>query len=87
MCLIFKSIKKEVLKESNVLGAYDLILNDYGPDKYIGSIHIEVEDTLTVSDIDKISRRIISENNCNKQKNHYKHIRHYFIFIFFNNDS
>ena len=53
-----KSIKKEVRKEPDVQGAYDLVLNDYGPDKYLGSIHIEVPDTLTVSEVDKISRRI-----------------------------
>ena len=52
------AIKKEVMKEENVQGAYDLILNDYGPDKYLGSIHIEVADTLTAVDVDKISRRI-----------------------------
>ena len=53
-----KSIKKEALKEENVQGAFDLILNDYGPDKYSGSMHIEVPDTLNVADIDKISRNI-----------------------------
>ena len=53
-----RSIKKEILKEKDIQGAYDLVLNDYGPDKYLGSIHIEVADTLTVADIDKISRRI-----------------------------
>ena len=53
-----KSIKKEIAKEKDVQGAYDLVLNDYGPDKYIGSVHIEVPDTLTVADIDKLSRRI-----------------------------
>ena len=53
-----RSIKKEVTKEKEVEGAYDLILNDYGPDKYLGSIHIEVKDTLTVTDIDRISRNI-----------------------------
>ena len=53
-----RSIKKEIVKEKNVQGAYDLVLHDYGPDKYLGSVHIEVPDTLTVSDIDKISRRI-----------------------------
>ena len=56
-----KSIKKEVLKEKNVKGAFDLVLNDYGPDKYLGSIHIEVEDTLSAADIDKISRRITKQ--------------------------
>lgn len=53
-----ESIKKEVTKEKEVQGAYDLILNDYGPDKYLGSIHIEVPDTLSVADVDRISRNI-----------------------------
>ena len=53
-----RKIKKEVTKEENVYGAFDLILNDYGPDRYLGSIHIEVPDTLTVADVDKISRKI-----------------------------
>ena len=56
-----KSIKKEVLKEKDVKGAFDLVLNDYVPDKYLGSIHIEVNDTLTVADIDKISRHITKQ--------------------------
>ena len=53
-----KAIKKEITKEKEIQGAYDLVLNDYGPDRYSGSVHIEVSDTLSVSDIDKISRRI-----------------------------
>lgn len=53
-----KSIKKEVTKEKEVQGAYDLVLNDYGPDKYLGSIHIEVLDTLTVAEVDRVSRKI-----------------------------
>ncbi|MBQ9180652.1 cation transporter, partial [Candidatus Saccharibacteria bacterium] len=53
-----KSIKREVMKEKGVQGAYDLVLNDYGPDKYLGSIHIEVPDTMSVADVDKISRSI-----------------------------
>ena len=53
-----RGIKKEVLKEEEVRGAYDLVLHNYGPDTYLGSIHIEVADTLTVADIDRISRSI-----------------------------
>ena len=53
-----KAIKKDITKEKEVEGAYDLVLNDYGPDKYLGSVHIEVKDTLSVADIDKISRKI-----------------------------
>lgn len=60
-----KNIKREVMKEENIKGAFDLVLNNYGPDKYLGSIHIEVSDTLTAGDIDKISRKI-SKNVLNK---------------------
>lgn len=53
-----RKIKKEVIKEKEVKGAFDLVLNDYGPDKYLGSVHIQIPDTLSVADVDKISRRI-----------------------------
>lgn len=53
-----RKIKKEVAKDPDVEGAFDLVLNDYGPDKYLGSIHIEIRDTLTVAELDQISRRI-----------------------------
>ncbi len=53
-----KSIKKDIAKEKDIQGAYDLFLNDYGPDKYSGSIHIEVADTLTATEIDQLSRKI-----------------------------
>ena len=53
-----KKIKQTVAKDPDVEGAFDLVLNDYGPDKYLGSIHIEVRDTLTVAELDQISRRI-----------------------------
>ena len=58
-------IKKEVMKDPDVAGAFDLILTNYGPDKYLGSIHVEIKDTLTASAIDKISRRV-SKNVSNK---------------------
>lgn len=53
-----RKIKKEVTKDPDVEGAFDLVLNDYGPDKYLGSIHIEIRDTFTVAELDQISRRI-----------------------------
>ncbi len=53
-----RAIKKEIVKEKAIQGAYDLILHDYGPDKYWGSVHVEVADTLTVAEIDKLSRMI-----------------------------
>lgn len=58
---ITTAIKKTVSETNNVLGAFDLILNNYGPDIYIGSIHIEVEDTLTAAEIDKLTRLITNK--------------------------
>lgn len=51
-------IKNDILKDDEVLGAYDLIINSYGPDTKIGSVHIEVLDTMSADEIDILSRRI-----------------------------
>ena len=51
-------LKRIICEEESVMGAYDVILFNYGPDKYYGSVHIELPDTLTVDDVDKITRRI-----------------------------
>ena len=53
-----RAIKKEILKEEQIEGAFDLILHNYGPDQYQGSVHIEVPDTMMAVEIDKISRRV-----------------------------
>ena len=53
-----KEIKAVICEEENVLGAYDLIVNNYGPNKDYASVHIEVPDYLTVSEIDTLSRKI-----------------------------
>lgn len=53
-----RAIKKEILKEEQIEGVFDLILHNYGPDQYQGSVHIEVPDTMTAIEIDKISRRV-----------------------------
>lgn len=50
------AIKSKVTEVPGVLGAYDLILHDYGPDTAIGSIHIEVSDKLSSQQIQKICR-------------------------------
>ena len=52
------SIKNTVNSSESVYGAFDLILNDYGPDIYLGSIHIEVPDTMTACEIDELTRQI-----------------------------
>lgn len=51
-------IKQTVASFPEVQGAYDLILHSYGPDMLIGSVHIEVPDTMTADKIDELERAI-----------------------------
>lgn len=51
-------VKKTVASFDEVHGAYDLILNDYGPDNYVGSVHIEVDDDMTADKLDELIRKI-----------------------------
>ena len=53
-----QNIRKVILEEEEVQGVYDLILNSYGPDKWIGSAHVSVPDTMTADRIDAMTRRI-----------------------------
>lgn len=55
---MIKAIKKTVCEDEAVEGAYDLILHSYGPDKFIGSVHVEIKDDLTAAEIDAMERRI-----------------------------
>ena len=52
-------IKKEISSIEGVNGCYDLILNSYGHNKNIGSVHIGVSDELKAKDIQKIEREIL----------------------------
>ena len=53
-----KEIKDTVTSFPEVQGAYDLILHSYGPDLLIGSVHIEIPDTMSVAELDKLEHRI-----------------------------
>ena len=53
-----KSIKGTVTGFKDVQGAYDLVLNNYGPDTWNGSIHIEVPDTYSADRLDQLLRSI-----------------------------
>lgn len=59
---ISKEIKKTVCSvDSEIYGAFDLVLNNYGPDSFLGSAHIEVPDTWTADKIDDASRKIAAK--------------------------
>ncbi|MBR7091961.1 MAG: cation transporter [Clostridia bacterium] len=51
-------LKRIICEEENVLGAYDVMLFNYGPNKNYGSVHIELPDSLSVDDVDRITRKI-----------------------------
>lgn len=51
-------IKNIIKEEPYIKGVYDLALFNYGPNKYYGSVHIELPDTMTVNDVDMITRKI-----------------------------
>ena len=57
-------IKETILKFEDVRGVYDLILHNYGPDSYIGSVHIELPDTYTMNQLDRLERDIADAVYC-----------------------
>ena len=53
-----REIRETIKGYPDVSGAYDLVLHNYGPDAFNGSVHIEVPDTLSADDLDKLIRKI-----------------------------
>ena len=62
-----QAIKNTIAEDPDVCGVYDLILHAYGPDRNVGSVHVEVRDEMTATGIDKMERRI-SKNVYEKHK-------------------
>jgi len=58
---LVKKIKKTIVEHDGVMGAYDLVFNNYGQDIYVGSVHIEVVDTMTANEIDMLTRHITKD--------------------------
>lgn len=51
-------MKETICSFDHVHGAYDLTLHNYGPERIMGSVHIEVDDVLTAREIHYLTRRI-----------------------------
>lgn len=62
-----QAIKNTIAEDPDVCGVYDLILHAYGPDRNVGSVHVEIRDEMTATEIDKMERRI-SKNVYEKHK-------------------
>ena len=53
-----KNLKKVISQEPGVRGTYDVVISNYGPDKNLASVHIELPDTMTVCEVDQLTRKI-----------------------------
>ena len=51
-------IKALLTEAPEVRGAYDLIMYNYGPDKDYASVHLELPDTMTAREIDRLTRQL-----------------------------
>ncbi len=52
------AVKDTICETEGVLGAFDLIMNSYGPGRWLASVHISVPDTWSADKIDTVSREI-----------------------------
>ncbi|MBP3739298.1 MAG: cation transporter [Muribaculaceae bacterium] len=55
---LVSQIKSEVMAFDGVQGVFDLILHNYGPNVMMGSLHINVPDTMSAHDIHRLTRHI-----------------------------
>lgn len=56
---IAEKIMEEIRGTDGILGAYDLILHEYGPDIYIGDVNLELEDDLTIEEAYVITKPLM----------------------------
>ena len=56
-----RDIKSTISRYPEIYGVYDLVLNDYGPDTWHGSVHVEVADTMTADELDQLIRKVTEE--------------------------
>ena len=60
------AVKQTICETEGVYGAFDLVMNSYGPGRWLASVHISVPDTWTADKIDTVSRDIaerVAEKN------------------------
>ena len=55
---VVRTIKRLLTEEPEVRGAYDLFLYNYGPDRDYCSVHLELPDTMTVEEVDVLTRKV-----------------------------
>ena len=55
---IINSVNETILNDDAVLGVHDLILHNYGPNRNIGTVIVDVDSDMRAADIDLMTRRI-----------------------------
>lgn len=55
---VTSKIKSILVEEPEVRGAFDLFINNYGPNKDYASVHLELPDTMTVEEVDVLTRKV-----------------------------
>lgn len=55
---IVLTLKQKILSYKNILGLHDLIVHNYGPNRTLASIHVEVPCNLTLIDVHSLIDRI-----------------------------
>ncbi len=53
-----REIRKTINSYPEINGVYDMVMHNYGPDSYTGSVHIEVPDTLAADQLDELLRQV-----------------------------
>ncbi len=53
-----REIKQILQEEPEIRGVYDLMINNYGPNKNYASLHVELPDTMCVEEVDRLTRKI-----------------------------
>lgn len=56
-----QSVQKCIMSFPEVMGVYDLIFHDYGPDRLNCSVHVEIPDTMTAVQIDELGRAVTTK--------------------------
>lgn len=53
-----QNIKRDIRAIDGVLGAYDLFLETYGPNRMAGSVHVEIPNSMTADEIHALTRTV-----------------------------
>lgn len=53
-----EAVRASVKSFPEVEGVYDLVIHNYGPSRFLGSVHIALPDVMTVEEADRLERRI-----------------------------